>query len=50
MLYNSVCLEKYKEKVGHRACSGDMMGQTHPIYACTGINDAHQSIISSRYI
>ena len=28
MLYNSVCLEKYKEKVGHRACSGDMMGQT----------------------
>ena len=22
-------------KIGHRACLGDVMGQTYPIYACT---------------
>ena len=26
------------KKIGHRACLGDIMSQTYPIYACTGTN------------
>ena len=31
--------------MGHRVCLGDLMGQTYPIYACTGSNLAR--VISS---
>ena len=36
-------------KVGHCACLGDLMGQTYPVYACTGTNQLLH-YISSRYI
>ena len=29
------------KKIGHCVCFGDVMGQTCPIYACTGINLTH---------
>ena len=32
------------KKIGHRACLGDVVGETYPIYACTGTN---QRVISS---
>ena len=37
------------KKIGHRACLKDVVGQTYPIYACTGGNHA-RAFISSRYI
>ena len=36
-------------KVGHCACLGDLMGQTYPVYACTGTNQVLH-FISSQYI
>ena len=42
-------LEEYKKKIGHGACLGDIMGQTYPIYACTG-NNHQRHFISSQYI
>ena len=37
------------KKIGHRAYFGDLIGQTYPIYACTGTNHAC-NFIGSRYI
>ena len=41
--------EEYKKKIGHRACLGDIMGQTYPIYACTS-NNHQRHFIGSQYI
>ena len=40
---------RIQKKIGHRACLGDIMGQTYPIYACTS-NNHQRHFISSQYI
>ena len=37
------------KKIYHRACLGDLMGQTYPIYACTATNHTRH-FIGSRYV
>ena len=36
-------------KIGCCACVGDIMGQTYPIYACTGTYHMHHFIIKVHF-
>ena len=49
ILLANVCSKNTIKKIGHRACLGDIKGQTYPIYASTGTYHARY-FISSRYI
>ena len=49
MFPTNACLGKYNKKICHRACLGDIMGQTYPFYACNGTNYTRH-FKGSRYI
>ena len=49
MFLNNVFFENTIKEIGHRACLGDFMGQTNPIYARTSNNNARH-FIGSLYI
>ena len=45
--YQSLWRKNTIKKIGHRACLKDVVGQTYPIYACTGANHARAFISST---